>query len=86
MAVSDSVPGGAKNGLFENALAPMVMTLAGMVMEVSLSLPTNAFCPMLASLEPDANVIVVSPELTNAPCSMLVTFAVMVMEANAGVF
>jgi hypothetical protein len=85
MAVSASVPGGLKNAEFENALAPMVVTLAGMVTEVSLLAPTNACCPILASLEPDSNVIVVSPDWVNAESPRLVTFAGMVMALRANV-
>jgi hypothetical protein len=40
---------------------------------------------MLASLEPDSNVIVVSPEPLNAKSPMLVTFSGMVMALRAGV-
>ena len=85
MAVRASVPGGLKNGEFENALAPMVVTLAGMVTEVSFVAPINACCPILASLEPDSNVIVVSPDWENAKSPRLVTFAGMVMEVRANV-
>jgi hypothetical protein len=44
----------------ENALAPIVVTPAGMVMPVSLLAPANAFCPMVVSWLPDAKATVVT--------------------------
>ena len=41
-----------KTGVFLNALSPILVTLAGMVMEVKLDAPSNALDPMLVTPGP----------------------------------
>ena len=61
----------------------MLVTLAGMLIEVKLVAPLNAFDPMLVKLELSANVIEVklrAPE--NAYSPMLVTLVGISMEVK----
>ena len=65
------------------ALDPMLITLAGMVIEVKFEAPENALAPILVILELASNVNEVkldAPE--NALDPMLVTLAGMVMEVK----
>ena len=72
-----------KADVYKNALAPMLVTLAGMVIEVKLVALWNARWPMLVRDESASNVTVVKADvLWNALPPMLVTLAGMVMEVK----
>ena len=61
----------------------MLVTLAGMVMEVKFGIYENAYAPMLLRDEPASNVTDVKLEQPeNALFPMLVTFAGMVIEVK----
>ena len=71
-----------KADVYKNALAPMLVTLAGMVMEVKAD-PRNALFPMLVRDESASNVTVVKADADrNALSPMLSTLAGMVMEVK----
>ena len=66
-----------------NALKPILVTLAGMIMDIKLDVWPNASIPMLPSWEPSANVTVVNADANqNAAAPMLLTPAGMVIEVN----
>ena len=66
-----------------NALLPMLVTLAGMIMEVKLNAEWNANSPILLRDESVSNVIVVKAVAPwNALLPMLVTLDGMVMEVK----
>jgi hypothetical protein len=67
----------------ENVACPIVVTLAGIVIEASEVDPSKALIPIEASRLPSAKVTVVSEDvLLNALCPIDVTLAGIVTEAS----
>ena len=75
------------NPEFVNAFKPISVTEAGMVIDVNLVQPLNAFPPIVSSCEPDANVIDVKPvQLMNAERPIVVTEAGMIIDVKLAAF
>ena len=67
-----------------NALVPMLLTLAGIVMEVKLGVFWNTLFPMLVNWDPVSNVTEAKDGIFwNASYAMLLTLAGIVMEVKA---